>query len=265
MHFNGHENKRSQSRVARGFTLVELLVVIGIIALLISILLPALSKARENSRRVACLSNLRQIGTAFVMYANEHKGGLPDTPKTGTGIDQDAWYWQAARINKIGESPIGQYLGMTATNQRVMICPSDDVHARQRGGSSPYPFSYVINIFANGNKPEAVKKLGQFRNSSEKVLLYEEDPSTIDDGNGELWTRGGNWQYCNLLSLRHDPGNLKQRPDLPSNAGVPNLEGRGNVAFADGHGDYVNRRFGHSKSHVVPDPDVFRNEPEILP
>jgi len=64
--------KRSTSH--RGFTLVELLIVIGIIAVLIAILMPALSAAREHAKRVQCMSNLRQLTAAWLMYANENKG-----------------------------------------------------------------------------------------------------------------------------------------------------------------------------------------------
>ena len=65
---------RGRTRQSGGFTLVELLVVIGIIAVLLAILLPSLNAARRQARTVACLSNLRQMGFAFQMYVNENKG-----------------------------------------------------------------------------------------------------------------------------------------------------------------------------------------------
>ncbi len=67
---------------ARGFTLVELLVVVGIIALLISILLPSLTKARNAANTVNCLANLRQMGSGFQLYANAYNGAFPATFQT---------------------------------------------------------------------------------------------------------------------------------------------------------------------------------------
>ena len=93
--------------VRRGFTLVELLVVIGIIAVLIGVLLPALSKARQQSNSLWCLSNLRTFGQAINMYAASNQGRLPisywdgftDPNKTGTDWPTGDWHtsWVAPR------------------------------------------------------------------------------------------------------------------------------------------------------------------------
>ena len=77
------------ARRPRAFTLVELLVVIGIIAVLIAILLPALNRAREAAKQVQCLSNMKQLSNAVIMFANENRGWMPGRAGTGTPIKLD--------------------------------------------------------------------------------------------------------------------------------------------------------------------------------
>jgi prepilin-type N-terminal cleavage/methylation domain-containing protein len=110
-----------QRRRFRAFTLVELLVVIGIIAVLISILLPTLSRARESARRTQCLSNLRQLHTALLLYANFNKDAVP------LGYWRDEKQYNYALWQKGDKGPILLGLVYRANllkSPRAFYCPS---------------------------------------------------------------------------------------------------------------------------------------------
>jgi prepilin-type N-terminal cleavage/methylation domain-containing protein/prepilin-type processing-associated H-X9-DG protein len=105
--------RSGRARRSNGFTLVELLVVIGITALLIGMLLPALAKARAQAKTIACQSNLRQVGTYLSMYANQWRGWVYPP---GLGADPTKpkdWRW-----------PV-QVFKPQVWNPPVLICPND--------------------------------------------------------------------------------------------------------------------------------------------
>ena len=254
-----------------GFSLVELLVVIGLIATLIAILLPALNKARESANQVKCLSNERQVAAAMLMYANESRGVLPGATSQSEapvhGPRPEDWiYWSDNR--DIDQSAIAPYLGRGDALRFVLRCPSDNVDFRPGltglGWKFPYVYSYCMNRYLDGAPYSFVPLpsrgvLGHIRRSAEKILIAEVDERVIASGEwfpGQVGAVGGvtTWVPSNFyLSIRHDRP-LGLADPIPELSGLPttNPNRRGNVAFCDGHAEFVSREFAHSQEHADP-------------
>ncbi len=111
-----------------GFTLVELLVVIGIIAVLIAILLPALSRARAAAVRVQCMSNHRQVMLGLIQYTNDHKGLIPPVasfvknPDGTNGAQNGCWYSMCWLGKYIGNT-VDPATYFTNSNSKIAVCP----------------------------------------------------------------------------------------------------------------------------------------------
>jgi prepilin-type N-terminal cleavage/methylation domain-containing protein len=215
-------SKPGGRRGGGGFTLVELLVVIGIIALLIAILLPALNKVRKASQRTVCQSNVRQLCMGVLNYCNENRDWYPTcaAPADGAAYIEypDDWlYWQAARTTPTGatldDSPIAKCLKMRGEQLKTVLrCPADTFDGRLpwnglppalQASQGPYLYSYSISQGVGRNdarlsSPPARNKRSQWHRPSEKILFTER----LDDPAANLYSMPC-IDWSDLLARRH--------------------------------------------------------------
>ena len=220
----------------RAFTLVELLVVIGIIGLLVGILLPALSAAREQARSIKCQSNLRELVTTALLYANDNHGvWMPANYDIGT---KNLHRWHGTRANdtlpfSLPGSPIERYL----PNAVIRECPTfnfaNDPNGFERGcggyGYNSYYLGSSVDIPELASLSltpaefdrqvvDVTAKLTQVRRTESKVAFADAAMA-----------------YPNLIEYSF----LEPPVDVDGNPTSPSIHfrhrGRASVAWADGH------------------------------
>ena len=236
-----------------GFTLIELLVVIAIIAILMAILVPALNSTREQGKRAACLSNVKQLGLAWVLYADDNdnkivngctgKGGESPIPN-----DENGWvHWagysdqttEADQIKAIKEGALFRY----CNNEKAYRCPTG-----LRGEMRTYSIVDSMNGWPSSGP--RVKNRMELTRPGERVVF-------LDEG----WVTFASWSvpydreawWGSVVTV---PGILNNRHNDPP----PVRHGNGtNFSFADGRSEYWKwkdrRTISYGKLEVGSGPD----------
>jgi len=252
---------------SKGFTLVELLVVIGIIALLISILLPALGKAREQARRVACLSNLHQLAVLANVYATNYKGHFPlgvlDLATASINeeyVTNELYLYSGAPA--IMNPTTGVWNGTPLA--KIWTCPSNlqgpPVPEGNTPGNPVYPWLNVLDA-GSGYPANAITQYRAVVDTSYAycgVGLYLPSGTVTSMPNPvstaasfvqnysnlsqNFWTSGAqqvlfadklSWHYHNGIVANHG---FVLHPGSVNNPMTPGL----NEVYADGHGAWIN-------------------------
>ncbi len=240
-----------------GFTLVELLVVIGIIALLIGILLPTLSRARESAKQTVCLSNIRQMGQSTVMFVNEHDGWmykawLNSGPKTNLGsFEKGPWEFEFPRwgwdfvLSSYMDGAKDVFQCPSDANEfnvirGVQFDPPDSGDAQATGaafGHPQLPDEYKTNrsIWQSDNLPASYRYNASnipWPNDAQKLVQ-------IDNGtNAILITEGKPARHHHLATWENGLADIGQ--GFTQNTGITrHRDGSMSYMFFDGHGEVL--------------------------